>query len=153
MGLYDLGTVCLRRSHWADETWQRSSSTLRAPNTDRDLRASDADRDRVAAQLREHASTGRLSVDELDERLEAVFAARTLGDLEPPLADLPREKRGERGYLLAGAPLIAVAMLLVVAWALTGAGAFWPIWVLIGLWWFGPLGRRHRWVRSGRTLL
>ena len=53
------------------------------------LRASDADRDAVADQLREHAATGRLTLDEFGERLERCYAAQTYGDLEPLIADLP----------------------------------------------------------------
>ncbi|MEV0129272.1 DUF1707 domain-containing protein [Dactylosporangium sp. NPDC050688] len=55
----------------------------------RHLRASDADRERVAEVLRTSAAEGRLGLDELDERLRAVYAARTYADLEPLLADLP----------------------------------------------------------------
>lgn len=55
----------------------------------RELRASDADRERVADQLREAASDGRLSLSELDERIEALYAAKTYGELEPVVADLP----------------------------------------------------------------
>jgi DUF1707 SHOCT-like domain len=150
--VYHPETVCYRRSHFADEAWSRSGSALRASDADRDIRASDADRDRVAAQLREHAGTGRLSVDELAERLDAVFAARTLGELDPPLADLPREERDHHRSLIAGAPLLVLAALLLMAWALTGAGAFWPIWVLLGLWWLGPLGRRHRWAHGRHSV-
>ncbi|MEV4140602.1 DUF1707 domain-containing protein [Dactylosporangium sp. NPDC049742] len=55
----------------------------------RQLRASDADREQVAEVLRTSASEGRLDLDELDERLRAVYASRTYADLEPLLADLP----------------------------------------------------------------
>jgi hypothetical protein len=55
----------------------------------RELRASDGDRDRVASVLREAAGDGRLSLEELDERLEAVYAAKTYADLEPITRDLP----------------------------------------------------------------
>jgi hypothetical protein len=54
-----------------------------------DLRASDADRERVAEVLRHAAGEGRLTVDELDERIDAAFAARTHGELEALTADLP----------------------------------------------------------------
>lgn len=53
------------------------------------LRASDADRERVADLLREHCSAGRLSMEEFHTRLDACFAARTFGDLDQLLADLP----------------------------------------------------------------
>lgn len=55
----------------------------------RDLRAADADRERVAAVLRDAAAEGRLDLSELDDRLGLVYAAKTYGDLEPLLRDLP----------------------------------------------------------------
>jgi len=55
----------------------------------RNLRASDADRERVANVLREAAGDGRLNMDELDERLDAVYAAKTYAELEPITHDLP----------------------------------------------------------------
>ncbi|WP_433474674.1 DUF1707 SHOCT-like domain-containing protein [Spirillospora sp. CA-142024] len=60
-----------------------------APNPD--IRASDADRDRVAASLREHCAEGRITMDELDERLESVYGAKTLGQLQEITSDLPEE--------------------------------------------------------------
>jgi len=53
------------------------------------LRASDADRERVAEKLREAAGDGRLTMDELDERLDAVYAAKTYAELAPITDDLP----------------------------------------------------------------
>ncbi|MGD0702849.1 MAG: DUF1707 domain-containing protein [Trebonia sp.] len=53
------------------------------------LRASDADRERVAEKLREAAGDGRLTMDELDERLDAVYAAKTYAELVPITHDLP----------------------------------------------------------------
>jgi hypothetical protein len=54
------------------------------------MRLSDADRDRAAEVLREAAAQGRLSMDELDERLELAYAAKTYADLEPVTGDLPK---------------------------------------------------------------
>jgi hypothetical protein len=53
------------------------------------LRASDADRERIAETLREAAGDGRLTMDELDERLDAVYAAKTYAELVPITHDLP----------------------------------------------------------------
>jgi hypothetical protein len=53
------------------------------------LRASDADRDRAAALLREHHAEGRLTKEEFEERLDMAFAAKTLGDIDEFMADLP----------------------------------------------------------------
>ncbi len=59
------------------------------PPHPRDLRISDADRHRVAEHLREAAGEGRLDLDELEQRLEATYAARTYADLVPITVDLP----------------------------------------------------------------
>ncbi|QVQ54804.1 DUF1707 domain-containing protein [Spiractinospora alimapuensis] len=53
------------------------------------MRAADSDRDQVAERLREAAAEGRIALDELDERLERTYQARTYGDLIPITADLP----------------------------------------------------------------
>jgi hypothetical protein len=53
------------------------------------LRIGDAERDAAAADLGEHYTAGRLTLDELNERLDAVFAAKTLGQLTRVMADLP----------------------------------------------------------------
>ena len=53
------------------------------------LRIGDAERDAVAADLGEHYAAGRLTLDELNERLDAVFSARTFGQLSRIMADLP----------------------------------------------------------------
>ena len=53
------------------------------------IRVSDADRDRVTARLRDHFAEGRLTPDELDERVTAALNARTFGDLRRVMADLP----------------------------------------------------------------
>jgi hypothetical protein len=53
------------------------------------IRASDDDRDRTAALLREHHAVGRLTAEEFSERLDKAYAATTVGDLDELLADLP----------------------------------------------------------------
>jgi Domain of unknown function (DUF1707) len=53
------------------------------------IRASDADRDRAAALLREHHAAGRLSAAEFHDRLERAMEAATLGDIDNLMSDLP----------------------------------------------------------------
>ncbi len=53
------------------------------------MRVSDEDRHKVADILREAAGEGRIDIEELDERLESTYAAKTYGDLVPITADLP----------------------------------------------------------------
>jgi uncharacterized protein DUF1707 len=58
---------------------------------DLDIRVSDADRERVAVALREHCAEGRLDLEELSERLDEAYRARTGGELEAALRELPAE--------------------------------------------------------------
>ncbi len=110
-----------------------------------DIRASDEDRERLAVELRDHAVAGRLDTDELEERLQAAYAARTTGELAELRRDLPatpdqlalahRERRSQlvrRCVQEAGGGSSAFAICLVI-WIASGAtGFFWPIFVLLG---------------------
>jgi DUF1707 SHOCT-like domain/2TM domain len=125
---------------------------------DRSLRVSDRERDEVVTLLRDHAAEGRLSSDELEERLERALAARTGADLDAVLADLPaRRTQAERarrsagarqGFLSHATTWAAVSVLLVVIWLAAGAGPFWPVWA-IGFWGFAVF-KHGRAVHFGR---
>ena len=116
------------------------------------LRASDADRERTVATLRDATAAGRLSAGELEERLEVAFVSRHRSQLAELVADLPleapsRPRAMPRPERLAFA---AAAVLMLAIWALTGAGYFWPVWPILG-WGFCALGpRRGRHGRSAR---
>jgi Domain of unknown function (DUF1707)/2TM domain len=104
-----------------------------------ELLASDGDRDRVAERLRAAAAEGRLTAEELEERLETAFSARTEAELEPLVADLPAARREPRPRDRSHeSAYVATMVLLVAIWALTGAGYFWPIWSMLG-WGIGVL--------------
>jgi hypothetical protein len=60
-----------------------------APAEPAAIRASDADRDRIADILREALAEGRLNAEEHSERIDAVYRAKTVGELEPLVRDLP----------------------------------------------------------------
>ncbi|MET0836747.1 MAG: DUF1707 domain-containing protein [Thermoleophilaceae bacterium] len=102
------------------------------------LRASDADREVAAERLRAAAVEGRLTPDELEQRLEAALGGGTYGELEalvadlppPPPSDRPRRARTRRPPELTA--YLATSVLLVTIWALTGAGYFWPVWPILG---------------------
>jgi hypothetical protein len=110
-----------------------------------ELRASDAERERVAERLRTAGGEGRLTAEELEERLGRAFSARTEAELEPLTADLPapggsserprprrrRDSEHVRAY-------VGVSVMLVAIWALTGADYFWPVWPIAG-WGIGVL--------------
>ncbi len=67
------------------------------------VRVGDADREAVAAQLREHYADGRLTLEELNERLDQAFAAKTRADLNTALRDLPYVSRPFTGVSAGGA--------------------------------------------------
>ncbi|MFI6641573.1 DUF1707 domain-containing protein [Streptomyces sp. NPDC050504] len=54
-----------------------------------EMRASDAERERIADALRDAVAEGRLDMTEFEQRLEAAYKARTHGELEPLVRDLP----------------------------------------------------------------
>jgi hypothetical protein len=77
-------------------------NNLPQPADRRQLRVSDADRDQVTEVLRQAAGEGRLTFDELDQRLDLALAAKTYADLEAITADLP----GTGVTAPAGAPAV-----------------------------------------------
>jgi hypothetical protein len=120
------------------------------------LRASDEDRERVADRLRHAAGEGRLLTEELEERLGDVFSARTYGELDAVVSDLPapRDERRHKTPLwvkatLALAILLAmVAVLAIVALIVVGLAGAWLLWVFFAWCFFG----RARWTRpSGHS--
>lgn len=54
-----------------------------------DMRASDGDREKISARLRDAHADGRLSAEEFQLRLDALYDARTYGEIEPLVRDLP----------------------------------------------------------------
>jgi len=112
-----------------------------------ELRAGDDDRDRVVGALQRHAQAGRLDPFELDERIEAALRAKTFGELEQLIRDLPDETRTPQARAVAArrqtvAKLrehvgfwVAVSVITTAVWAATGADSFWPLWPIgiIGL--------------------
>jgi hypothetical protein len=118
-------------------------------------RAGDADREVVAARLREAHVEGRLDVDELTTRLDVVYRAKTYGELAAVTADLPPARKRSRppgsepavapassaparrdakGLRSAWAAWTAAVLINVVIWVLVSVSAgeaiyFWPMWV------------------------
>jgi hypothetical protein len=103
----------------------------------RELRASDEDREHVIEELREHAAVGCLTIGELADRTEQALRAKTLRDLAALTVDLPRLRRARTWPLrrAVGAHLIGNGAAVAVWVATTtpdgyGAdgrsGVFWP---------------------------
>jgi hypothetical protein len=130
------------------------------------LRASDADRDAVAEWLRHAAVEGRLEPGELEERVHVALRARTYGDLQRLLTDLPAKpmawERRRAEAMPAARTALAVAMRVVLTLAVVAVvlivvavmAAWWILWAVV---WFGlcrrrfstaSLGARSPWDRS-----
>jgi hypothetical protein len=117
-------------------------------NRDPNLRAGDADREATGDRLRKHHAEGRLDAEEFQERIERCYAAKTLGDLDELVLDLPREpaprERGygrpfRRAYLHAMIPFAPILFALIVASAVTGWHGLWlafPLFFLTRVWLF-----------------
>lgn len=106
---------------------------------DYDVRIGDAERDAALAQLREHFVAGRLTFDELTERIGAALVAKTQRQIGVLMADLPRPPRAARPSAPVPAPdpgrFLVLAMLLFAL----------ATWILIMAWMsrhaypYGPL--------------
>ena len=123
------------------------------------LRASDADREQVADRLRKAASEGRLLAEELEQRLGAALSARTYGELDQLVADLPEERLPARRGALEGlrgpawalaVTLMALAVLAAVVLLITGTVVAGGAWVFFAFWLFACRGARSR-ARYGRA--
>ena len=110
------------------------------------LRASDADREHVADRLRRASAEGRLLAEELEQRLGDAFRARTYGELDAIVADLPGERiarsphpRGgfARPALIVAMVLAAVAVIAAAVLVIAGMVAVWGVWALVAWWVFG----------------
>jgi len=128
------------------------------------IRASDEDRSQIAAALGEHYAAGRLTLEEFQERLDKVYAATTLGELDHLMTDLPRADLGQLPVRRAPGPVqvpaggsvlawrsawrfwLAISVVAFVIWLLGGAaGGPWFLWAAVPL----ALLMLRRWIAGG----
>ena len=108
------------------------------------VRASDEDREQLVSELREHAVAGRLTTEELEDRVQAVYSARTTAELDAVRHDLPvtghqlainhaaRRSHLTRRMLQESGGSLGLFVVCAVIWLGSGAhGQFWPVWVLL----------------------
>lgn len=121
--------------------------------SDRNLRVGDFERDDATARLSDHFAAGRLSRSEFDERTTQAFSARTRGELDDVMVDLPSTsadtgplemvvtandtdvvQRSEAAQWRTSmlAPWMIFGVFFVILWAVTGGGYFWPMWPIMG---------------------
>jgi hypothetical protein len=107
------------------------------------LRIGDSDRERLIEELHEHTVAGRLTADELEERVGAAYKASTGADLDTLRADLPvssssvqlelatRKSRLRRRLVQEAGGSLGVSAICVGVWLTAGADtSFWPGWVI-----------------------
>lgn len=105
-----------------------------------------------------HAEDGRITLEEFSDRLGEVYAARTNGQLQGALRELPPLPAGavavppaervaaRRRVHASVAAYIGFVALMLTIWVVTGAGFFWPLWPIIGV----GLGMARAAQRRGR---
>ena len=113
------------------------------------LRASDAERDAVVTELAEHLKDGRLQHDEFDERVGRAMSARTRGDLDGLLTDLPRPaptpapppapSRARLPFPLVAVAIFVIGMMLIGGISRAAAAGGHPVWAIWWLWWLIPV--------------
>ncbi len=109
------------------------------------IRISDADREQVTARLREHFAEGRLTSEELDDRITAALSAKTYGDVRRIMADLPEAApvppldrpeppwAGRPGALVWRGPRVLPLMFVILIAALVIPGAGWVFFAFLKL--------------------
>jgi hypothetical protein len=124
-----------------------------------ELRGSDADREHAVSELKRHCGDGRLTLDELEERIAEVYAASTKAEIEHALRELPKARTvvpvvhgppvrtspstaPVRTTVGHGAEvalkvhlytyLCVIALLVVIYMLTTPGGYFWPVWPALG---------------------
>jgi hypothetical protein len=112
--------------------------------SNRAIRASDQDRERIAAALGGHYAAGRLTLEEFQERLDRTYAAKTLGELSDLMADLPgtglSQLRGQPG---GNPPLPGLRAPGTVQARDGSVSAFWRLWLAV------TIGVSVLWLVSG----
>jgi hypothetical protein len=131
-------------------------NTSRNPN----LRAADADRERIAEHLRQSHAEGRLDLTEFQQRLERCYEAKTVSELDELVTDLPwpgeRDEPTALGWSrprrMHLSPLAPILIALIVISAATGHGLFW-LWIplLFVLWRMSWSHRRRSWADASRS--
>ncbi|MFJ8913213.1 DUF1707 domain-containing protein [Amycolatopsis sp. NPDC102389] len=118
------------------------------------IRAADADRERVATLIQAAGGEGRLTLEEVEDRLSAVYSTKYTDDLAALTSDLPKPapKRrpvafGHPAVRIHAAIAVVLAVLLIVRWTVSGVPFFWPA---LPMFWLAMSVLVHARVRGAR---
>ncbi|MFD5251048.1 DUF1707 domain-containing protein [Amycolatopsis sp. NPDC058340] len=118
------------------------------------LRAADADRERVATRIQAAGGEGRLTLEEVEDRLSAVYSAKYTDDLAALTTDLPKPvpKRrpvafGHPAVRIHLALAVVLSVLLIGRWVISGVPFFWPA---MPMFWLAMSVLVHARVRGAR---
>lgn len=138
------------------------------PGRTPEIRASDAEREQIARTLQTAATDGRLTLEEMEERLEQLYSTKYRHELEVLVRDLPaaapeagparleEAPRARRfsGPLAVHAVVVGVmSVMLIGRWVASDAPFFWPVFPMFWLWMsvlVHALVRNRPWQRRGR---
>ncbi|WP_181775970.1 DUF1707 SHOCT-like domain-containing protein [Amycolatopsis pittospori] len=97
------------------------------------LRAADADRERVASLIQAAGGEGRLTLEEVEERLGTVYSTKYTDELDTLTSDLPKPVPKRRPVVFAhpavrihAAVAVVLSVLLIVRWTVSDVPFFWP---------------------------
>jgi hypothetical protein len=120
------------------------------------VRASDAERERIAKLVSEAAGAGRLTITEADERLERIYTTRFRHELAEFVSDLPAERPNVSMQRFNRFPIrlrahaaiaVVLSVMLILRWAAMDVPFFWPAGPMFVLW--GSFLLHARFVRGG----
>ncbi|WP_410656507.1 DUF1707 domain-containing protein [Amycolatopsis sp. lyj-112] len=118
------------------------------------LRAADTDRERVASLIQAAGGEGRLTLEEVEDRLSTVYATKYTDELDGLTSDLPRPapKRrpvafGHPAVRIHLAVAVALSVLLIVRWTVSGVPFFWPA---MPMFWLAVSVLAHARIRGAR---
>ncbi|MFE6615486.1 DUF1707 domain-containing protein [Amycolatopsis sp. NPDC057786] len=118
------------------------------------LRAADVDRERVATRVQAAGGEGRLTLQEVEDRLSAVYSAKYTDDLVALTSDLPKPvpKRrlvafGHPAVRIHLAVAVVLSVLLIVRWTVSEVPFFWPA---MPMFWLAMSVLVHARVRGAR---
>ncbi len=118
--------------------------------TDIDLRAGDTDREATADRLRHSHSEGRIDSDEFATRIDRCYDAKTMGELQQLVSDLPPERPRREPISMRRSGVGIMVPVIVAAVALAAISAHGGFWFVFPMMFMARFWLWRRWPFSAR---